>query len=255
MIQTGLLSVTFRQLAPRGIIKLVSQAGLQAIEWGGDIHVPHGDVERAREVRGWTVAEGIAIASYGSYYRVGCNNKNNLTFDQVLESALALQAPAIRVWAGDQGSALADEAWWSRVVADAVRIADLAQAEGITVDFEYHQGTLTDSREATVRLLEEIAHPNIRCNWQPSSHLTVEERKLDLRAVLPWLGNVHVYQWEPGIRHPLQDGIAEWTEYADIIREVKGERYAMLEFVREDEPQQFLQDAEALKLIIGSEHN
>jgi sugar phosphate isomerase/epimerase len=255
LIRSGLLSVTFRQLAPEEIIKLVSQAGLQAIEWGGDIHVPHGDVERAKQVRDLTVAAGIAVASYGSYYRVGCNNANNLTFDQVLESAIALQAPAIRVWAGDQGSALADDAWWSRVVADAARIAEQAQAVGITVDFEYHRNTLTDSRETTVRLLQEIAHPNIRCNWQPATDLTVEERKLDLRAVLPWLANVHVFQWEPGIRNPLQDGVEEWTEYAAIIREARGDRYAMLEFVRENEPQQFLQDAEALKLIIGSEHH
>jgi 3-dehydroshikimate dehydratase len=259
VIHTGLLSITFRQLSPEEIIRLVSQAGLQAIEWGGDIHVPHGDVERAKEVRAWTLAAGIDIASYGSYYRVGCSNKNNLTFDQVLQSAVALQAPAIRVWAGDQGSAKADDAWWSRVVADAARIAGLAQAEGIFVDFEYHRNTLTDSRETAVRLLQEIAHPNIRCNWQPATDLTIEERKQDLRAVLPWLANVHVFQWEPGIRNPLEDGIAEWSEYAAIIREATGDRYAMLEFVRGDEPQQFVQDAETLKSIlskrISSGHN
>lgn len=126
MIQTGLLSVTFRQLSPLEIIQLVAQAGLQAIEWGGDIHVPHGDVKRAKEVKNWTESAGITIASYGSYYRVGCTNKEGLTFEQVLESASALHAPAIRVWAGDQGSALADDAWWDKVITDAARIADLA---------------------------------------------------------------------------------------------------------------------------------
>jgi 3-dehydroshikimate dehydratase len=173
----------------------------------------------------------------------------------VLESAVALQAPAIRVWAGNQGSALADEAWWSRVIADSVRIADLAQAEGITVDFEYHRDTLTDSRDTTVRLLQAINHPNFRCNWQPSVDLTVEERQLDLRAVLPWLANAHVFQWQPGIRNPLADGLAEWTDYMNIIREVKGQRYALLEFVKDNDPQQFLQDAETLQQIVGSGHN
>ncbi|NHN33086.1 sugar phosphate isomerase/epimerase family protein [Paenibacillus agricola] len=254
-MQTGLLSVTFRQLDPGEIIKLASQAGLQAIEWGGDIHVPHGDVERAKQVREWTIAAGIEVASYGSYYRVGSINKNNLTFDQVLASAVALQAPAIRVWAGDQGSESADEAWRSGVAADAARIAGLAQAVGITVDFEYHKGTLTDSSESAIRLLEQIDHPNIRCNWQPLMNLTVEERKQGLRAVLPWLANLHVYQWEPGLRHPLQQGTSEWTEYVAIAREAHGRRHAMLEFVKEDAPQQFLEDAETLKLIIGSGHN
>ncbi|MCU6796233.1 sugar phosphate isomerase/epimerase [Paenibacillus sp. WQ 127069] len=250
MIQTGLLSVTFRQLSPLEIIQLVAQVGLQAIEWGGDIHVPHGDVNRAKEVKGWTESEGIAIASYGSYYRVGCTNKEGLTFDQVLESAVALQAPAIRVWAGDQGSDISDDAWWDKVITDAARIADLAQGAGITVDFEYHGNTLTDTRETTVRLLEGIGHSNIRCNWQPSVALTIEQRQRDLRAVLPWLANVHVFQWEPGVRKPLADGLEEWRDYVSIVREAPGHRYAMLEFVRDNDPQQFLADAVVLKQVI-----
>ena len=48
MIHTGLVSVTFRKLEPAEIVDLVKQAGLQGIEWGGDIHVPHGDIQRAK---------------------------------------------------------------------------------------------------------------------------------------------------------------------------------------------------------------
>jgi hypothetical protein len=47
MIRTGLVSVTFRQLSAEEIIKLVVCAGLEGIEWGGDIHVPHGDLKRS----------------------------------------------------------------------------------------------------------------------------------------------------------------------------------------------------------------
>jgi 3-dehydroshikimate dehydratase len=249
MIQTGLLSVTFRQLAPLEIIKLVQEAGLQSIEWGGDIHVPHGDAQKAKEVRDWTVEAGLTVASYGSYYRVGSQQPDRVLFERVLESALALQAPAIRVWAGDKGSAAADEAWWSQVVADSRRISDLAEQAGVRVDFEYHGNTLTDTRETAVRLLQEAGHPNLRCNWQPAVGVTMEERKLDLAAVTPWLTNVHVFHWLPGIRCPLADGIADWTEYMGMVREIGGLHYAMLEFVKDNEPQQFLQDAEILKRL------
>jgi 3-dehydroshikimate dehydratase len=67
-MKTGLLSVTFRKLSPDHIIRLVSQAGLQVIEWGGDIHVPHGDIEIAEQVGRMTREAGIEVASYGSYY-------------------------------------------------------------------------------------------------------------------------------------------------------------------------------------------
>jgi 3-dehydroshikimate dehydratase len=53
MIKTGLVSVSFRKFSPEKIIEMVKNAGLCAIEWGGDVHVPHGDVELARKVKDW----------------------------------------------------------------------------------------------------------------------------------------------------------------------------------------------------------
>ena len=63
MLSTGLVSITFRNLKPIDIVKLVSQAGLKGIEWGGDIHVPHGNIERARETAKMTEDYGLAIAA------------------------------------------------------------------------------------------------------------------------------------------------------------------------------------------------
>ena len=63
MISSGLVSVTFRKLSPAEIVDLVRQAGLNCIEWGGDIHVPHGDCVRAREVRQRTLAAGLTVAA------------------------------------------------------------------------------------------------------------------------------------------------------------------------------------------------
>ena len=68
MIQPGLVSVTFRKLTPAEIVALVKQAGLKGIEWGGDLHVPHGDLVRAREVRELTHEGGLGVAACGSGY-------------------------------------------------------------------------------------------------------------------------------------------------------------------------------------------
>jgi 3-dehydroshikimate dehydratase len=46
MIHPGLVSVTFRKLTPVEVAGLVKKGGLKSIEWGGDIHVPHGDLAR-----------------------------------------------------------------------------------------------------------------------------------------------------------------------------------------------------------------
>ncbi|MCU0793379.1 MAG: sugar phosphate isomerase/epimerase [Opitutaceae bacterium] len=105
MIHPGLVSITFRKLSPVEIVGLVRKAGLRGIEWGGDVHAPHGDIGRAREVRALTEDAGLKVAAYGSYYRAGWSEANGLSFKHVLDSAVELGAPTIRVWPGNKGSA------------------------------------------------------------------------------------------------------------------------------------------------------
>src|SRR5215211_4654031 len=119
MLTSGLVSITFRQLAPREIVELAAAAGLRGIEWGGDIHVPAGDLQAARRVRQLTADAGLQVLAYGSYFRF----QPGTAFEPVLETALALGAPLIRVWAGNQASAEADAAVRATIVAESRRIA------------------------------------------------------------------------------------------------------------------------------------
>ncbi|MBD3315040.1 MAG: sugar phosphate isomerase/epimerase, partial [Chitinivibrionales bacterium] len=88
MLIPGLVSITFRRLSPSRIVGCAHGAGLASVEWGGDIHAPPGDLARAREVGSMTREAGLAVAAYGSYYRVGENEGGGLTFESVLETAL-----------------------------------------------------------------------------------------------------------------------------------------------------------------------
>lgn len=249
MIKTGLLSITFRKLSWEQVLHLAAEAGLDAIEWGGDIHVPHGDIERAAEVGRRTREAGLEIASYGSYYYAG-NTEKGKPFEAVLSAAVALQAPAIRVWAGDRGSDVSDALWRTGVVEDTRRIAELAAREGISIDFEYHRNTLTDTAESAIALLRDIDHPNVRCNWQPPYPGDFEASRRTLDAVLPWLANVHVFHWLPGQRLPLSEGKADWQQYVSVIAAQSGKPYMMLEFVKDDSPEQFRSDAETLLALL-----
>lgn len=47
MLVSGLVSVSFRDLDDDRIVELCARAGLQGIEWRGDVHQPHGDTKRA----------------------------------------------------------------------------------------------------------------------------------------------------------------------------------------------------------------
>jgi len=261
-LATGLVSITFRQLAPAEIIALVVQAGLTGIEWGGDVHVPHGDAARARLVRQQTDAAGLHVAAYGSYYRVGHSESG--PFDAVLASAVAVGAPLIRVWAGKQGAATADTAYWDTVVQDSVQIAELAASEGIAVAYEFHRNTLTDSYATAQQLLLRAAHPNLFTYWQPPWHATVAENLAGLAQLAPWLWHAHVFhwRWQDGVRLPLADGHADWRAYLRQIQAMASPprdstiidttRFAMLEFVADDSPAQFLRDAQTLQQWLAS---
>ena len=252
MIRSGLVSITFRQLTPQAIVDLVAQSGLDAIEWGGDVHVPHGDVAQARLVRQMTEDAGLAIAAYGSYYRVG--HGEPAPFKAVVESAVALGAPTIRVWAGKQGTAAADDAYWARIVEDSRAIGDLAQQAGVVVAYEYHGNTLTDTNASALRLLRTVAHDNVKTYWQPPGGATLDENLASLDAILPWLVNVHVFSWREinGQRERmlLDAKEVEWAQYLSKVTTTGRDHFAMIEFVRDDDPANFLKDAETLKCLI-----
>ncbi len=248
MIRTGLLSITFRQLSPEAIVALAKEAELEAIEWGGDIHVPPGDVAAAHAAARLTREAGLAVAAYGSYYRLGVEEQP-FPFDAALASAVALGAPSVRVWAGDRGSSEADEAWRARVADDARRVAESASREGVAVCLEYHRGTLTDTCDSAIRLLREADHPNLRTLWQPAVGLAPERRLDELRRIAPWLEYVHAFHWNGVERLPFAEGVEEWRRYLEALNALPGDRYAMLEFVRDDAPAQLAEDAAALRRL------
>lgn len=253
MIIPGLVSITFRQLSPADIIELAADANLQVIEWGGDVHVPHGDIAQAETVARWTADAGLSVAAYGSYYRLASPDQS--AFERVAETALALGAPTVRVWAGNRGSVTADETYRQAVYDEAYRIAEIAKQLGLTVSFEFHGGTLTDTTQSALELMSDVNHSHLAMYWQPPHRISDERREKSLLTMLPYLTNVHVFQWHrnhPDIRerYPLYEGQSEWETYFDHLKKSKRDHCAMLEFVRDDNPDQFREDAKTLLSLL-----
>ncbi len=63
MLRSGLVSITCRKLTPQEVVSLCARAGVRGIEWGGDVHVPAGDVALAREVGALTAYRGRDVAA------------------------------------------------------------------------------------------------------------------------------------------------------------------------------------------------
>lgn len=248
-MRTGLVSITFRKLAPDALVKLALRCGLECIEWGGDVHVPHGKVEIAREVARQTRDHGLDVCAYGSYYTLAESEKRDLAFGDVLESAVALGAPAIRIWAGKKASADADAGYRTAVEADALRIADLARAAGVAVCYEFHANSLTDTAASAKALLDATRHPAIFSLWQPPNGQSVEVCMDGLELVLPRLRHMHAFHWWPDARHrlPLAEGEGRWKKYLARVRKAGMTPDVLLEFVPGDDPEILQREAATLK--------
>ena len=241
-MKTGLVSVSFRKLSAGVIVDLAVKCGLDGIEWGGDLHVPPGDIALARAVGAATRANGLEVACYGTYYRL--TDAETEIAPAVIDTAKALGAPLIRVWAGVCGSRDASDAQREEICRNARAFVRLAAQAGIDVAFEWHGGTLTDSLDSALQLLADV--PGAHTLWQPPVGMKPDECAAQIRAAAAHIRNIHVFSWEGTHRLPLQAGAGKWRVCMEEIRKLPGERYMLLEFVAEDDVRQLECDAQTL---------
>ena len=251
-MKTGLCSVSFRALPALDVIRLAADAGLDSIEWGGDIHAPPSlGTVALRALGDATRAAGLSVCSYGSYHRLGVSDPSELS--DVFAAAKALGAPVVRVWAGAKGSAESSPEERGAVHAAAHEAAALAAREGLCVSFECHPRTLTDDPAEARSLLSEGPADALSIHWQPNPSHDEEWNLAYARAVARRVRIVHCFHWTRGPgdrlnRHPLADGAALWRRrLAALPRSSAG----LIEFLPDDDPGLLSREAATLKGILA----
>jgi len=243
MLNPGLVTVTFRKFDIPKICSAAKNAGLSLLEWGGDIHVPPMNEAAIRLAKGCSAEQKLIIDTYGSYYRCGGSDEE---IHDTVKTAAELGAKNLRVWAGTHGSADTDETERRSVTENLIRVCRCAAQYHLTVSPEFHGGTLTDHWQSAVRLAEETGAENLRLYWQPNQFRDDEYNLTALRAVLPYLSNVHVFTWAGHEKFPLSNGERMWRQYIDIIAADGKDHGMLLEFVCNDTEEQLVQDAGTL---------
>ena len=270
MILPGLTTVTTRHLSVEETVNIVCEQGLKGIEWEGIKHVIPGDLNAAENARKLCEANEIVIPSYGSYYRVGMSEETGMPFSSVMETALVLGAPCIRVWAGERDYEESGTAYIGKVVCETLRIADLAGEQGLQLVFEFHGDSLTNTTENALRFAKKVEHPAVTFSWQPPHAVTQRECEESLTAMLPLLNTIHVFQWDMGthaeegytrerymeeriewVRHPLSHGLERWRSYLKIADTTGRDHWALLEFSQGDSKVQLIEDAKILLEMLG----
>lgn len=249
-LRPGLCSVTYRGLSADATARLAADSGLAAIEWGADVHAPPGDPHVLGQVRELTTGHGLAIASYGSYFRAGPHGSEE--FSPVLTAAVALGAPRIRIWAGALGAAQASSDDVSAVVAQTRAAARMAADLGVELGYEFHRNTLTDSVESTLALLDAVDEPNVSTYWQPPVGAGDDQAIAGLTALRERVCAMHVFSWWPDThRVPLAARPDLWRRAFAVAAEISRPMDALLEFVPDDDPNLLAAESATLGELIA----
>ena len=251
VIKTGVSSITLRRYGISEAVAYVADAKLQVIEWTADPHVPHGDLNAAREAAQRTADAGLQLAGYGSYYRCG-EPTVSPPFEQVLETAEALGAPSVRVFAGRKQSTQAPPTYWKTVTRDLERVAALASDAGRPVSVEFMDHTLNDCPNGWKQLLATGNFTDLTTYWQPTA-ATEEMHRIDVvNELIKHIGNIHVFVWDHGVRVPLARGAREWLRVIELLADdTRREHCLLLQLVEKDRPENFMRDAETLRDIVS----
>lgn len=242
----GLVSATFKDRSVEEVIALAVKAGLKAIEWSEGHHVPVDNILEAGRIGALTAISGLKTAEYGSYYKLGMG----MDIEPRLHAAQALGTNIVRIWAGEKASSAVSAAERKEMIDEARMIADKAAESGLTIVLEWHKNTLTDTNDSGLDFIDEVCRDNFRTLWQPSMLMDVPERVRGIQMLGDRIINLHVFYWDSTGRRPLSEGQTDWKSYSEALPE-DWEGYALLEFVKDNTTEQFVEDASVLHQWIG----
>lgn len=247
-MKIGFTSTTFRPIKnPEGIVRIAEQAGVDCIEWGGDIHVK--DTRAAEKVKLLCRNAGIEISSYGSYYRVGSGNTSQ--WENICQIAHTMGARVIRVWLGEKGSKKTDAALYNKISDDLVRICEIADKYSLTVSPECHMGTYNDNTEAFLKIYADFSQRCKTNNLKTYFQSKYKNLAYDLDRIEKTIDEIEIVHISYSEQLREQFFFKKNSNYAaQLLKKLKEKGYGktvLLEYTYFSSPQFFMKDISRLK--------
>ena len=239
--KAGLVSISFRDKTPEQIVKAVKDAGLEAIEWGSDVHATP---DKAEAVATLCKKEGVSVCSYGSYFRLGVNSISEL--EQYIAAAKTLGTDIIRIWGYNKGYADMTKAEREFVISEGKKAADVAKNSGVTLCLECHNKTYTDCIEGALEIMSAVDSDSFQMYWQPNQFKSEQYNIEFAKALADKVKVVHAFNWEGKEKYPLCDAIEIWKKYLAFFKEGTP---VLLEFMPDGRIESLETEAKALKEI------
>ncbi len=151
-LKIGVASVTFRNKTVSEVVEIAKNAGVEFIEWGGDVHVK--TLDDARLAKKLCDENNIKISSYGSYYRTGSSEVRE--WEDVCRIANKMGAPAVRIWLGNKNSEDFTESEYNELLEEIKILCSKAEEYNLLVCPECHDNTFNNNTEAILKLKNDL---------------------------------------------------------------------------------------------------
>ena len=164
----------------------------------------------------------LCVGSYPAFHHDGNEDDVEVArLERVVATSAALGAAIFKIFPGRVSSAEAGGAIRKRTIARLRALADRVGAEGMTLTFETHGGTLCDTLESTQTLLGELAdHSNIGICFQPYSDDDTSAAIAAFDALGDHVKHLHVQNRDAtNTMTLLAEG--DWTDYGRFLPHAK----------------------------------
>ena len=161
-LKIGVASVTFRNKTVSQVVEIARNAGVEYIEWGGDVHVKTFD--DAKLVKRLCDENNIKISSYGSYYRIGCSEAAE--WEEICRNANEMGASSVRIWLGNKNSEDFTENEYMELLEEVKFLCSMAEEYNLPVCPECHDNTFNNNTEAFLKLKKDLECDNFKTYFQ-----------------------------------------------------------------------------------------
>ena len=244
---------TWPLLPHAAALDLVAALGCEAVDLGfmgnrshvrpeqihGEVALHAGRVRERVEARGLAVADVFAIP-YTDFETMAANNpdadqqKRSLEFfADAVEFAAAVGAPGVTTLPGVLFDGDTFEAALDRSADGLARRVEMAAARGLSTSVEPHTGSLIDTPEKTLRLLDRVPGLTITLDYAHYVYGGVPQAEID--PLLPHARHLQIRPGRPGV---LQARVAEdaidWRSVVAQLNALGYQGYLALEYTWQD---------------------
>lgn len=221
-----------KEQIPAAIAELAAM-GYDGLEFWNDFLISH-EVSWLAE---YLKEHHIACAQICPYFDfTGSKEKweqSIMIAEQYVELALQLGKPLIRVFTGKVGASQATPEQWKKGVEGLKAICERGKPHGIRFALETHGGSLMETSDSTLHLLEEVAMENLGVNLQvpfPGEGIRDSVEKLGRYTI-----HLHAHNWVFPPFSPEAERLGEqnltfldsgWLDFGEFIRRLREQGFS-----------------------------